>query len=107
MDPDHVERALSGPEIAELCALANDRLGCDPVPGAQGTCLYTNTPDGLFALGHGIDPRLLLVSPCSGHGFKFGPLVGSWVTDALETGEWPVEALPFAATRFWGELGNK
>ena len=41
------------------------------------TCLYTNTPDEHFILGAlpGY-PRLVLGSACSGHGFKFGPLVG-------------------------------
>ena len=41
------------------------------------TCLYTNTPDENFILGAlpGY-PRLVVGSACSGHGFKFGPLVG-------------------------------
>jgi sarcosine oxidase len=41
------------------------------------TCLYTNTPDERFIIGalpgH---PHLIVGSVCSGHGFKFGPLMG-------------------------------
>jgi sarcosine oxidase len=38
------------------------------------TCLYTNTPDESFVL----DRRgpLVVGSACSGHGFKFAPLIG-------------------------------
>ena len=38
------------------------------------TCLYTNTPDASFVLErHG---PIVVGSPCSGHGFKFAPLIG-------------------------------
>jgi sarcosine oxidase len=38
------------------------------------TCLYTNTVDERFILErHG---RVVIGSPCSGHGFKFAPLIG-------------------------------
>jgi sarcosine oxidase len=41
------------------------------------TCLYTNTPDEHFLIGAlpGA-PRVTVGSICSGHGFKFGPLMG-------------------------------
>ena len=43
------------------------------VQGAE-TCVYTNTADESFVLErHG---RVVVGSACSGHGFKFGPLVG-------------------------------
>jgi sarcosine oxidase len=38
------------------------------------TCIYTNTADEAFVLErHG---RVVVGSACSGHGFKFAPLVG-------------------------------
>jgi sarcosine oxidase len=38
------------------------------------TCLYTNTADESFILErHG---RIVVASPCSGHGFKFAPVLG-------------------------------
>ena len=51
------------------------------------TCLYTNTPDGHFAIGFLPDnPDTLVVSPCSGHGFKFAPVVGEIVADLVTDG---------------------
>ncbi len=46
----------------------------DPEPVAFETCLYTMTPDQDFV----IDVRgpLIIASACSGHGFKFAPLIG-------------------------------
>ena len=38
------------------------------------TCLYTNTEDENFILER--HDRIVIGSPCSGHGFKFAPLIG-------------------------------
>jgi sarcosine oxidase len=38
------------------------------------TCLYTNTADEHFVLER--HDRIVVGSPCSGHGFKFAPLIG-------------------------------
>jgi sarcosine oxidase len=48
--------------------------GLDPTPTSATTCLYTNTPDESFI----IERRgpIVVGAPCSGHGFKFVPLVG-------------------------------
>ncbi len=48
------------------------------------TCLYTNTPSHDFILDtHPDSSRVLLVSPCSGHGFKFAAYLGQIVADKL------------------------
>jgi sarcosine oxidase len=61
------------------------------------TCLYTNTPDEDFVLDR-IGP-IVVASPCSGHGFKFVPLVGEIVA-ALAMGEEPPASVPlFRADR--------
>jgi sarcosine oxidase len=47
-------------------------------------CMFTNTPDEHFIidrLPH--DPRVFVVSPCSGHGFKFCSVVGEIVADLV------------------------
>ena len=48
--------------------------GLEPAPTSSTTCLYTNTPDESFV----IERRgpIVVGSPCSGHGFKFVPLIG-------------------------------
>jgi glycine/D-amino acid oxidase-like deaminating enzyme len=48
--------------------------GVEPTPVVTETCLYTNMPDESFVLErHG---AVVVGSPCSGHGFKFAPVVG-------------------------------
>ena len=46
------------------------------------TCVYTNTPDGHFAIGpYPEDERIVIASPCSGHGFKFASVIGEVLAD--------------------------
>jgi sarcosine oxidase len=55
----------------------------DTEPAGVDTCLYTNTDDERFVLErHG---RIVVGSACSGHGFKFAPVVGERLAD-LATG---------------------
>jgi len=57
--------------------------GADPTPVHAETCIYTNTPDEHFVLErHG---PIVVGSPCSGHGFKFAPLIGKRLAE-LATG---------------------
>jgi sarcosine oxidase len=53
---------------------------------ATETCIYTNTPDESFVIErHG---NIVVGSPCSGHGFKFAPVIGRRLA-ALATGVAP------------------
>jgi sarcosine oxidase len=86
--PESVQRQVSQAEIDEMRAML-----ATTVPTLNGTlkraatCLYTNTPDGHFAIGFLPDnPDTLIVSPCSGHGFKFAPVVGEIVADLVIDG---------------------
>ncbi|MEI5522907.1 N-methyl-L-tryptophan oxidase [Streptomyces brasiliscabiei] len=69
---------------ARVSGFVSDRLpGLAPDPVAEATCLYTTTPDEDFVLDrHG---PFVVVSPCSGHGAKFTPLIGAMAAD-LATG---------------------
>ena len=58
------------------------------------TCLYTIAPDEDFVLDR-VGP-VVVASPCSGHGFKFAPLIGAVVAD-LATGAAP--AIPLERFR--------
>jgi sarcosine oxidase len=57
--------------------------GVVPEPYAETTCLFTNTPNEDFVLDT-VD-NITVVSPCSGHGGKFAPLIGEMAAD-LATG---------------------
>ena len=49
-------------------------VGVDPEPRLAETCFYTNTKDEHFILER--HENVVVGSPCSGHGFKFAPLIG-------------------------------
>jgi sarcosine oxidase len=63
--------------------------GLDPEPYAETTCLFTNTPNEDFLIDRA--DGLTILSPCSGHGAKFAPLIGQWAAD-LATGAGNVPA---------------
>ena len=67
--------------------------GLGPEPVSEVTCLYTNTATEDFVLDR-VGP-IVVVSACSGHGFKFAPLIGRMAAD-LADGAAPVTrfALP-------------
>jgi sarcosine oxidase len=51
----------------------------DPQPVAADTCMYTTTADESFLLER--RGRIVVGSPCSGHGFKFAPAIGERLAD--------------------------
>ena len=58
------------------------------MPDANGprrqmrACMYTRTPDDDFVIDLSpVDPRIVLASPCSGHGFKFASVIGEVLAD--------------------------
>ncbi len=55
--------------------------GLVPEPRGETTCLYTHTPTEDFLLDR--VGNVVVCSPCSGHGAKFAPLVGEWVSDLV------------------------
>ena len=72
-DPD--EGGEADESVAEWVAgwAASRYLDAGATQAAE-TCIYTNTADETFVLErHG---RVVVGSACSGHGFKFGPVVG-------------------------------
>ncbi|HTS89713.1 MAG TPA: N-methyl-L-tryptophan oxidase [Gemmatimonadales bacterium] len=102
VSPDQVERQVSDEEVDEM-----RRLLRRTIPLADGrlrdaaTCLYTNTPDQHFALGpHPEDPRVVVASPCSGHGFKFASALGEILADLAMQAEPSFDITPFRLDRF-------
>jgi sarcosine oxidase len=62
--------------------------GLVPEPYAETTCLFTNTPTEDFIIDR-VD-GITILSPCSGHGAKFAPLIGQLAADlATGAGEVP------------------
>jgi len=73
-DPD-VEEPPDHELVEAIAAWVRERIpDATPVPESAETCLYTSTVDERFVLER--RGRLVVGSPCSGHGFKFAPAVG-------------------------------
>ncbi|MFL5944983.1 MAG: FAD-dependent oxidoreductase [Gaiellaceae bacterium] len=66
-DPALVERVVEW--------VARTYLDATPNPVGAETCIYTTTADERFILER--RDRVVIGSPCSGHGFKFAPAVGT------------------------------
>jgi sarcosine oxidase len=64
-------------------------------------CLYTNTPDFNFVIDvHPSVPGVAFASACSGHGFKFAPVVGEILADLAVNGTTSYPVGRFRADRF-------
>jgi len=64
-------------------------------------CMYTNTPDFHFIVDfHPDDDRIVVASPCSGHGFKFSNIIGSIVADLTLEGRTTFEIGFLSMSRF-------
>jgi sarcosine oxidase len=86
--PDQVRRDVTPQEIDGMRRIVRRFLPQADGPLASSTvCLYTNTPDGHFWLDrHPQHPRVVIASPCSGHGFKFSSAIGEVLAHQVTRG---------------------
>ena len=100
-DPDTRSFEPDPERLARLAGWASRRFL--PLVEAQPpeTCLYTNTPDGEFVLDR-LGP-IVVGSPCSGHGFKFAPLIGKILADMATGTPIALRLEAFQAGRAWTE----
>jgi sarcosine oxidase len=102
VDPDRYDRTVSADDEALIRPVAADYL-----PAANGTllaaetCLYTMTPDGDFLIDRlpGAE-NVVVASPCSGHGFKFAPVIGEILADLATAGATRHDIARFSLARF-------
>jgi sarcosine oxidase len=79
-----------------------------PSPVRTASCLYTSTRENHFVIDvHPEHDSVLLVSPCSGHGFKHSPAIGEGVAgwamgDGLGPSDSGVDLSPFSLARSIG-----
>jgi sarcosine oxidase len=88
VDPADPDRSVNLPELARV-----KRYALDTLAGLTGevletvSCRYTMTPDEDFVIDtHPAHKHIVIASPCSGHGFKFGSVLGSILSDLALTG---------------------
>jgi glycine/D-amino acid oxidase-like deaminating enzyme len=94
-----------GPEeAAPLLGFSSSRLpALGPEVCAAVACMYTTTPDEHFVLGFAPgDERLVICWPCSGHGFKFVPVIGEVAADLITSGGAHLDISWFDPARFSG-----
>ncbi len=102
VDPDAYDRTVSADDEALIRAAVADHI-----PAANGrliaakTCLYTMTPDGDFLIDRlpGAS-NIIVASPCSGHGFKFAPVIGEILADLATSGATRHDIARFRLGRF-------
>jgi sarcosine oxidase len=83
-DPSRQDHAPDPDLCRQLSGLARQYLpGFGPELIHAERCVYDNSPDEGFIVDR--VGRVLIGSGTSGHGFKFGPLLGEWLAD-LATG---------------------
>ena len=102
VEPDSYDRTVSADDEALI------RAGiADHIPAANGplvaakTCLYTMTPDGDFLIDRlPSSSNVIVASPCSGHGFKFAPVIGEILADLATDGTTRHDISRFRLDRF-------
>ena len=65
------------------------------------TCLYTMTPDSDFIIDRAAGAaNVIVASACSGHGFKFAPVIGEILADLATAGTTRHDISRFSLSRF-------
>jgi len=102
-DPDHVQRAVSMEEEQSMYKdYVQGRLpGISDRCGTAASCLYTTTPDSNFVIDvHPDNDRIIIASPCSGHGFKHSAAIGEALAAQVIDGNSKIDISSFSMKRF-------
>ena len=101
--PDNAQRAI---RTEEKQAMYEDYLE-GRLPGvsdrcvAAASCLYTVTPDSNFIIDvHPDNDRIIIASPCSGHGFKHSAALGEALAEQVIRGKSKIDISSFSHKRF-------
>ena len=102
IDPDLEARDASPRQLAALRGFLGRHMPEAVSPPVRSVgCIYTVTPDEHFIIDTlpGM-PQVLVVSPCSGHGFKFAPAIGEIAADLVTKGATGHDISLFSMARF-------
>ncbi len=104
---ESVDRAVTESEAREMydhCISGRmPRLKATPLRSV--TCPYTVTPDFKLVIDRDPDrPRVMLASPCSGHGFKHSAAIGEALAQTALDGKSTIHLAPFNLRRFGSDL---
>ena len=100
--PERLRRDVDENEVRQMRQILERFL-----PAANGrlrsaaVCMYTNTPDEHFLFDqHPHHPQVWIASACSGHGFKFSPVLGEIAAACLQGAGTPFDLSLFKLSRF-------
>jgi sarcosine oxidase len=100
---DTVDRVVAKSETEEMY----EKFVRDRLPGLSSrclnavACLYTTLPDfGFFIDVHPRYSNMIVVSPCSGHGFKHSAAIGEAVAELVVRGKSTLDLSAFRISRF-------
>jgi sarcosine oxidase len=96
-DPDRLDREPRPADWERNAAFVRERLrGVEAEPALARVCMYANTPDEHFLIAPLPDaPEIVVVSACSGHGFKFMPVLGEVAVQLALDGSTRFDLGPF------------
>lgn len=102
VDPSANKKETEEWELARVRGFVAETIpDLEPVPAFSGGCMITMTPDEEFTIGIPKDhPRLVVLSACSGRGFKMSAAVGDVGAQLALTGEADLDLSPFSPDRF-------
>ena len=107
--PDQVRREVTREDEVPVRQFLRRHIpSVDGAPASSTTCLYTNTPDGHFVIDfHPTHKNVVIVSACSGHGFKFSSAIGEVVREMVQNGESKLDISLFKINRFTNAPKNE
>ncbi|MFM9106216.1 MAG: N-methyl-L-tryptophan oxidase [Chloroflexota bacterium] len=88
VDPEDPDRDVDAGPLEMVRQYAMEMLPqCTGEVTWSGSCRYTMTPDEHFVIDQlPGQPNVVIASPCSGHGFKFAPVIGDILADLATDG---------------------
>ncbi len=98
--PDKYNKNITPEDIKLLSDFTNNFKDTEKGENYE-VCMFTNTPDTNFILDkHPSSENCIIVSCCSGHGFKFSSVIGEIISDLCQKGQTEYNIDLFNVSRF-------
>lgn len=101
-DPDQMRRIVDEEEIRSMHKkyLRRRLLAISDRCRSAASCMYTQTADSRFLIdAHPDDDRIVIASPCSGHGFKHSAAIGEALAERVIDGSSRLDISAFSLAR--------
>jgi sarcosine oxidase len=86
VEPDTLTQDVTAEDVNRIVSVVRDRLPeitGDPI--SMTVCMWTETEDGHWLLGHHPDSeRVIVGAGCNGRGFRYAPVIGAVLADLAD-----------------------